>query len=173
MRTAGTTVVCMYRSASFHASGVWGSFTGGRVVSGVAVGVIPGVVAGWVGSLAGRFGIGSVIGGSLAGRSGISSVAGRSGYGSVSGGSLVGRSEFGSVAAEDVLAVELVASGVGFWTDTFLQVTLVRKWVSRRLNLPPHLVHISFCFLVAFLERVFCDRRWSYSLPCLSVQYLR
>ena len=69
-----------------------GSFTGGRVVD-----AIPEVVADWVGSSAGRSGIGSVAGGSLVGRSGIGSVAVCSGI---------------SVVAEDEITEELVVSTV-------------------------------------------------------------
>ena len=67
-----------------------------------------------------------------------------------------------------MLAGDLVASTMGFWTELFLQVTLICKWVSRQVDLSPHLAQVSFCFL----ERVFCDSRWSYSWPCHSGQLL-
>ena len=56
-------------------------------------------------------------------------------------GSVAGCSVIASVA-EDVLVDGLVASTIGIWTEVSLQVALVRKWVSRWLNLPPHLVYI-------------------------------
>ena len=183
MSTLGTMQVCMYRSASTQPSGVWGSFILGSVVTGAEDGAETGSVVGRSvadgsvadGSVAGgSVAGGSVAGGSVAGGSvaGGSVAGGSVAGGSVAGGSVAGCSGIASVAG-DVLGDGLVASTIGIWTEVSLQVALVRKWVSRRLNLPPHLVHTSFCFLVAFLERVFCDRRWSYSLPCLSGQYLR
>ena len=46
MRTPGTMLVCMYRSASAQSSGVWGSFILGRVVTGAVVGAETGAVVG-------------------------------------------------------------------------------------------------------------------------------
>ena len=70
------------------------------------------------------------------------------------------------IASIVVLAGMLVASTMHISTGLSLQVARVCKWVSRRLNLPQHLA-LCFCFLVVFLERVFCDIRWTWPLPCL------